>query len=65
MEAVVLSQFPEAEVIGQEGANMVDIFAAQVNMHIGGAVLFALIGFSLVIGIEIASKAVAKSKKSN
>ena len=41
------------------------MFAGQVNMHIGGAVLFALIGFSLVIGIEIASKVVAKTKNIN
>lgn len=65
MEAVILSQFPEAQLLGEESVKLAEQFGNQVNMHIGGAVLFAMIGFSLVIGIEIASKAVAKSKKSN
>ncbi len=65
MEAVILSQFPEAQAIAEEGSDIAAMFAGQVNMHIGGAVLFALIGFSLVIGIEIASKAVAKTKNIN
>ena len=65
MDAVILSQFPEAELLGQEGADIAEMFATQVNMHISGAVLFALIGFSLVIGIEIASKIVAKAKNIN
>ncbi len=65
MEAVTLSQFPEAQTIKEEGADIATMFAGQVNMHIGGAVLFALIGFSLVIGIEIASKVVAKTKNIN
>ena len=56
-EAIVLSQFPElssfgdilpTEVIGQ--------YMASADLHIGGAILFAVIGFTLVTGIEMAGK---------
>jgi hypothetical protein len=35
---------------------------ASADLHIGGAILFALIGFSLVTGIEIAGKLVSRKK---
>jgi hypothetical protein len=35
---------------------------ASADLHIGGAVLFALIGFCLVTGIEIAGKLVSRKK---
>jgi hypothetical protein len=62
-EAIVLSQFPElssfgdilpAEVIGQ--------YMASADLHIGGAILFAVIGFTLVTGIEMAGKLASRKK---
>ena len=50
MEAILLSQ-------GLDGAN-----AAAVEMHIGAAVAFALAGFFLVSGIEIAGKIISSKK---
>ena len=34
---------------------------AQNDMHIAGAIIFAIIGFSLVTGIELAGKVIKKS----
>ena len=34
----------------------------QDELHIAGAIIFALIGFSLVTGIEIAGKVLSKKK---
>ena len=50
MDAILLSQ-------GLDGAN-----AAVVEMHIGAAVAFALAGFFLVSGIEIAGKIISSKK---
>lgn len=52
MEAIVLSQYPEA----------VEPYAYPIDLHIGAAILFALIGFSLVSGIEIAGKIISRKK---
>ena len=67
MEAIVISQFPEiadmAAVTGQ--AIPVEVLAdylSQVNMQIGSAVLFALIGFFLVTGIEIVGKVLSRKQ---
>ena len=43
-------------------AEIVSQYMTSADMHIGGAILFALIGFSLVTGIEIAGKVLSKSK---
>lgn len=63
MEAVILSQFPEAALSGKEAATIVAEYSGIADLHIGGAVAFALIGFCLVIGIELASKQVSRSKE--
>ena len=65
--AIVTSQFPELAPIaesmhGELPAEIVNQYMASVDMHIGGAILFALIGFLLVTGIEIAGKVLSKSK---
>ena len=65
--AIVTSQFPELAPIaesmhGELPAEIVNQYMASVDMHIGGAILFALIGFFLVTGIEIAGKVLSKSK---
>lgn len=65
--AIVTSQFPELAPIaesmhGELPSEIVNQYMASVDMHIGGAILFALIGFFLVTGIEIAGKVLSKSK---
>lgn len=62
MEAIVLSQFPEAAIAGEGAISeaIIGQYTSMVDMHIGGAILSALIGFFLVIGIEAASKAISR-----
>lgn len=67
MEAIVISQFPEiADMAAATGqAIPVEVLAdylPQVNMQIGSAVLFALIGFFLVTGIEIVGKILSRKQ---
>ena len=59
MDAIVCSQFPEADPLNEA---MIQTLSSSVDLHIGGAVAFALIGFSLVSGIEIASKIIGQKK---
>ena len=54
-EAIVSSQFPEAAALA-EAAD----YAAMIDPQIFSAILFAIIGFSLVTGIEIAGKMASK-----
>lgn len=62
MEAIVLSQFPEAAIAGEGAISeaIIGQYTSMVDMHIGGAILSAFIGFFLVIGIEAASKAISR-----
>ena len=62
MEAIVISQFPEIADMAaatQQAipAEVLADYIPQVDMQISSAVLFALIGFFLVAGIEILGKA--------
>lgn len=62
MEAIVISQFPEIADMAaatQQAipAEVLSDYIPQVDMQIGSAILFALIGFCLVTGIEILGKA--------
>ena len=59
MEAIVSSQFPEA-TIAEKG---MEVLIPMIDKHIGGAILFAIIGFTLVTGIEIAGKALSKKQQ--
>ena len=59
MDAIVCSQFPEVELADEA---MIQTLSSSVDLHIGGAILFALIGFSLVSGIEIAGKIIGQKK---
>ena len=60
-EAIVLSQFPELASSGESlPAEIISQYMASADLHIGGAVLFALIGFCLVTGIEMAGKLVSR-----
>ena len=65
MEAIVISQFPEIADMAaatQQAipAEVLADYIPQVDMQIGSAVLFALIGFFLVAGIEILGKAMKR-----
>ena len=53
MDAIVCSQFPEVDPMNEA---MIQTLYSSVDLHIGGAIIFALIGFSLVSGIETAGK---------
>lgn len=62
-EAIVLSQFPELAASGESlPAEIISQYMASADLHIGGAILFALIGFCLVTGIEMAGKLVSRKK---
>ena len=62
-EAIVLSQFPELASFGDAlPTEIISQYMASADLHIGGAILFAVIGFSLVTGIEMASKVASRKK---
>ncbi len=65
MPDIVCSQFPEAaalmETAGPE--EVVRMFGNQIDPHIAGAVVFALVGLLLVIGIEAATIMIRKARK--
>lgn len=67
MEAIMLAQFPQAsevlnnlsvEILRNEYYRML----GQVDYQIGSAILFAIIGFSIVTGIEVAAKLMKRNK---
>ena len=65
-EAIVCSQNPELAMMAEElpaglPAEVVSQYMAGADLHIAGAVIFALIGFSLVTGVEIAGKMLKKA----
>ncbi len=63
MEEIAVSQLPslaEMSAAGMDIAPMVAQNLDKIDMHIPGAVLFALIGFLLVTGVEFAGKLVDK-----
>ena len=63
-EAIVRSQFSNlAAIEGILPAELVDQHIGLADMHIGGAITFAVIGFCLVTGIEIAGKLIAKKNQ--
>ena len=66
MEAIVTAQFPEiADMVRATAepvpAEILSDYIAQVDLQIGSAILFAILGFSLVTGIETAGKLLSKN----
>ena len=62
-EAIVKSQFPQiAAMEGVIPQEITDQYIGLADMHIGGAIAFAVIGFCLVTSIEIAGKIMDKKK---
>lgn len=73
-EAIVCSQFPavaalaesaeEGSMIAQKALDAaVSAQASQIDLQIGLAILFAIIGFSIVTGIELAGKRLSGKEK--
>ncbi len=67
MDALVVSQFPEAAAVAEISDNpfaqeIFSTFYDKVDMQVGSAILFALIGFSIVTGVEIVGKMIARKK---
>ena len=64
METVILSQFPElAETDAALGEAVIAQYSGMVDMHIGGAAAWALAGFFLVVGIEVASILISRRRE--
>lgn len=66
IEAIITSQHPDvAQALAgnQVTAGIVDQYAGTIDPQIGSAVIFAIIGFALVLGIEYSSKMIANRKK--
>jgi putative membrane protein len=62
-EAIVCSQFPEVEILdGVAFEAAVERFAPLTDPQILSAVIFAVIGFCLVTGIEITGKMISRKK---
>jgi putative membrane protein len=65
MEAIATSQFPELMDLPENVIiETLPGYMDQINMHYTGAIIFAIIGFSLIIGIELTGKAIAKKRES-
>lgn len=66
MEAIAIAQFPEvAEMAAASDAvpaNILAHYIPQIDMQIGSAIIFAIIGFSIVSGIEIVGNLLSKKE---
>ena len=67
MEAIVIAQFPEiADMVKATAepvpAEVLADYIPQVHLQTGSAILFALIGFFLVTGVETAGKILSKKE---
>ncbi len=66
MATVAASQHPELAALPSfVWEDVATKYAGLIDYHIGGAVCFALIGFILVVGIELASNYISKKKGSS
>ena len=66
-EAIVLSQFPELAAADSLAgtslpAETIEMYMETADPHIAGAVIFAIIGFTLVSGIEIVGRMISRRK---
>lgn len=65
-EAIIKAQHPEIAQKFAEASlpsGIIDQYAGSIDMQVASAVIFAVIGFLLVIGIEYGSKVIAMRKK--
>ena len=68
MDAIIQAQFPESRAIYEIAdsplsAELYENYLANVDPQIASAIIFAVIGFSLVTGVEFVGKAISKSKE--
>ena len=62
---LVMSQYPELMALDETGGltdTIVEQYFAMIDPHVGGAVAFALAGFLLVVGIEVASSVISRRR---
>lgn len=62
---LVMSQYPELMALDETGGltdTIVEQYFAMIDPHVGGAVAFALTGFLLVVGIEVASSVISRRR---
>ena len=63
MDAIAKSQFPELiDLPSDVIIEALPGYLQQIEMHYAGAAIFALVGFTLITGIEIAGKIIAKKR---
>lgn len=63
MDAIAKSQFPELIDLPSEVIiEALPGYLQQIEMHYVGAAIFAVVGFTLITGIEIAGKVIAKKR---
>ena len=66
-KTVVMSQFPELMELNKAGAltdAIIEQHFGMVDLHVGGAVIFAIVGLVLVVGIEVVTMVIAKRRES-
>lgn len=66
-KTVVMSQFPELMELNKSGAltdAIIEQHFGMVDLHVGGAVIFAIVGLVLVVGIEVVTMVIAKRRES-
>ena len=59
-EAIIKSQFPEVMSDKQLEAGIIDQYAGSIDLQVTSAVIFAVLGFVLVVSVEYASKVYGK-----
>ena len=63
-EAIIMSQFPKIAVLTEDALDAaIANYQPLIDPHIAGAVIFAIVGFCLVSGIEIVGKFIAKKNQ--
>ncbi len=61
---IISSQFPEAAMLAESGVpqeQIIETFGPQIDPHIGLAIVFAILGFGIVTGLELVSAAKRRS----
>ena len=65
MQTVILSQFPDLRPLAVENGlapELIEQYSGMVDLHVGGAVAFALVGLFLVVGIELAGTWISRKR---
>ena len=66
MATVAASQYPElASLPGFVWEDIAAQYSGMIDYHISGAICFALVGFLLVVGIELVSNYIRKKRESS